>query len=1044
MIFERLIQINIKMKAKLRGILTLLLVLVVQMTFAQEQTITGTVVDQDGLPLPGVNVLIKGTTQGVQTDFDGNYSISAEPTDILVFSFVGLKKAEFQVSSFDTNVIDVTLEPDSAQLEEVVVTALGIERKPKELSYSVAALDNEELTKTRSINAATAMVGKVSGLQINTIGNGVNPNTRVVLRGNRSLLGNNQALIVVDGYPTSRGVLDRINPDDIAEMTVLKGANASALYGSEAANGVIVIKTKSGSGKIAVTVTSSYQQEQVSYLPEVQDQFGVGGFPDGTLRPLENVAWGPRFDGRMVAASETLEDGSVWEVPYSPIKDNYKSFFNTGSTVRNSVTVQGGDENGDFLLSVDHSNVEGVVPQDIYNRTNVRLKGSRKYNKLEVGGNVSFFRSHSNTVGRGGHQSRDLYWYILNTPLHIPITEMQNWRTGKYTRNEVSYYRFYENPYFILDTQRNYTDVNEFTFLGNAKYEFTDWLNATVNAGYTNYNFNYKEKHGGFTYAFHLPDTYGEITPFGPSTDDEIYNSTRFNSDVMLNFDKSFGDLQATAHVGENTRIEDSKDVEVSGTNLIIPDFYNVSTRTGNLEGGEATTSYRKLGVYGDLTLGWRDYLFLNLTARNDWTSALAEGNRSYFYPGAGISFIPTEAFDMSGAMHYLKGSFNITKTANDPSPYATNRLFSAPTGFPYGSTAGLSLSGREPDPNLKPEFTTSLEASIEFGFFPGDRLSGSVTAYKTNTTDQLVPINTSVASGATSIFTNLGEIENRGLEVDLSGKIIRSTDFSWDLGVNYSTNDSKVLSLTEGVDEVVVGGPYVDNIGYGAVIVAQVGQPYPLLKTSDYQRDEQGRVVVGEDGDPLEASNLQVQGKTTPDYIVGLNTTLKYKNFSLYAVMDYRTGFVFYNNLVDALEFTGLTKHSASSGRQPFLFPNSVYEDANGNYVPNTDRPTTGGGNAFWDTYNNTKSNYVTDATTLKLREVSLGYTFNEDLTKSIGFEDLRLGLYGRNLFMWRPADNVYTDPEFNFTSGNATGFGTQSQTPPTRQYGMTLTAKF
>jgi len=1025
----------------------------VQLTFAQTKTVTGTVTDDGGLPLPGVNVIVKGTSTGSQTDFDGNFAIDASKGDVLVFSFVGLKTAEFTVG--DANKVSVELEADAAQLDEVVVTALGIERKPRELAYSVASVDNEDMTETRSTNAATAMVGKVSGLQINTTSNGVNPNTRVVLRGNRSLLGNNQALIVVDGYPSTRGVLDRINPDDIASTTVLKGANAAALYGSEATNGVIIITTKRGKGKLNVTLTSSLDLSDISYYPELQDEFGVGGFPDGTLYPLENVNWGPRYDGRMVPASETYEDGRVLMVPFSPIKNNHKNFFNTGSTIRNSVAVGGGDDNSDFLLSIDHSNTEGVVPDDQYNRTSARFKASRKFDKFEVSANLSFFRSHANTVTPGGHQDRDLFWYLVNTPLHIPLQDLKNWRTGEFARNEVSYYRFYENPYFIKDTQRRKDNVNEFTLITSAKYDFTDWLSARINVGYTGYNTSRKDEKGGLTYAFHVPDPYSEIAPFGPKTLDDNYISNRVNSDFIINVNKQLSDaFHLDVNLGQNLRLSESKQIRVTGNNLIIPDFYNVSTRTGNLGGFENSEEYRKMGVYGDFTLGFNDFLFVTASGRNDWTSALDKDNRSYFYPSAGISFVPTTAFEgMKGTLRYLKAGFSASKTGNDPLPYNTASTFLAPDGrssgqryglFPFGSTAGLAQSSGDVSPGLKPEFTTSLEASVEFAFFKGDRLRGSVTAYKSNSTDQLVDINVSQTSGAETLYTNIGEIENRGLEVDLNGGIIRTNDFSWDLGINYSTNDSEVLSLLDGVDEIEVGGPYLDNSGYGAAIVAQVGQPYPLLKATDYLRDAQGRVIVGADGDPIANPNLTSQGKTTPDYIVGMNTRFSYKNFSLYAVADYRTGHVFYNTIVDALEFTGLTEHSVTSGRQPFVYPNSVYDDGSGNYVANTNRLTTGGGNNFWDAYNNQKANYVTDATVVKLRELSLGYTFDQGLIDNLGFQDLKLNVYGRNLFMWRPSSNVYSDPEFNYSTGNAVGFGTQAQTPPTRQYGISLTAKF
>lgn len=408
---------------------------------AQEKSISGTVTDHNSLPLPGVNIIVKGTAKGTLTDFDGHYAINAEKGQTLVFSYVGQETAEVVVS--DANTIDVQLNESAQALQEVVVTAaLGIQRNPKELSYSIDNLKNDEITQTKAVNVATAMVGKVAGLQINTLNNGVNPNTRVVLRGNRSLLGNNEALIVVDGFPSSRGVLDRINPNDIDNISVLKGANASSLYGSEAANGVLVITTKKGKGKLQFTYNNSIQFESVAYLPELQDEFGVGGFPDGTLWPLENVNWGPRYDGRMVAASETLDDGSVFLVPFTPIPDNHKNFFNTGFTTRHGITISGGDDTSDFLFSLDQTNTSGTVPNDQYNRTNARLKASREYGKFTIGGNLSFFRSHANLVGSGGRQDRPLYWNVLNTPLHIPLSEMKNWRTGRFTRNEVSYFRF--------------------------------------------------------------------------------------------------------------------------------------------------------------------------------------------------------------------------------------------------------------------------------------------------------------------------------------------------------------------------------------------------------------------------------------------------------------------------------------------------------------------------------------------------------------------------------------------------------------------------
>jgi TonB-linked SusC/RagA family outer membrane protein len=1027
------------MKLKFNGILVLLVVLMAQLTFAQERTVTGVVSDNTGMPIPGVNVLVKGTKIGAQTDFDGKYAIKASPSQILIFNYIGMKTLSLGATS---SLVNVTMASSTVELEGVVVTALGIKRKPKELSYSIENLKSEELTKTRAVNVATALAGKVSGLQVNVVNNGVNPSTRVVLRGNRSLLGNNEALIVIDGFPSARGVLDRINPNDIDNVTILKGANASALYGSEAANGVMIITTKKGSGKLSINYSSSLQMEQVAYLPKIQSEFGVGGFPDGTLYPLENVNWGPRFDGRLVDASETLDDGSVWQVPFTPVKNNIKNFFNTGISTRHGVTFKGGDENSDFLFSIDQTNTTGTVPNDTYNRTNVRLKGSRKYNKLTVGGNVSFFRSHANQVSEtAGRQNRPVYWNVLNTPLHIPLDQMKNWRSGQFTRNEVSFYRFYENPYFIVDTQREKNDYTEFNILSNIDYKFTDYLTLSINTGYTSFSENFKRQFGAFTYAFELANTYSSMDPYGPKTASSIGTGQRLNNDILLKFDKNLSkDLNLKLTAGANTRLTSSSNVNVSGNDLTIPDFYNVSTRTGELLGGESEVLFRRQAAYAELSIGFKEYLFLTGTARNDWSSSLPTQNRSFFYPGAGLSFIVSDAFPgikSANGIENLKATFNITKSGNDAPPYSTKAIFAAPAGFPYGSTTGLSQGSRDPDNNLSPEFTLSKELGIELGMF-NNRLTLNASVYQTNTTDQIVPINVSLASGASSILTNIGEIENKGLELDLRGTIIKTDNFGWKLGVNYTGIKTKVLSLFDGVEEVSIGG-FAD-----AEVVAKVGEAYPLIKTSSYVRDPQGRVVVGDDGNPLKDSQNRTQGQTTPDKIIGLNTQFTYKNWTLYAVADYRTGHVFYNNLNDALEFTGLTQHSASAGRQPFVYPNSSYSDGNGGFISNDNRLTADGGNAFWDYYNTVKENYVSDATTLKLREVSLTYDFSSDFIKRVGIDALSLGFFGRNLLTLRPKENTTTDPEFNFTTGNAIGVGTQAQTPPTRQFGLNLNLTF
>lgn len=928
-------------------------------------------------------------------------------------------------------------------IESVVVTALGIKRKPKELSYSVAPVKSEDLTASNTTNTAQAMVGKVSGMQINVVNNGVSPDTRVVLRGNRSLLGNNQALIVVDGFPAPRGVLDRINPDDIQEVTVLKGANASALYGSEAANGVLIITTKKGKGRLQVTLNSAVEAENVSFMPKVQDQFGAGGFPDFTLYPLENVAWGPRYDGRMVEASEKYPNGDVWMLPYSPIKNNHRNFFETGMAYRNGLTLSSGEPDSNILFSIDFLDKSGVVPRDAYNKTNVRLNANKKIGKFEFGGNVTFFSSKTDVVSdEAGRQDRPLYWRIFNTPLHIPIDQMKNWRDGYYTRNEVSYYRFYENPYFIVDTQRFNGKFNDFLFVGNAKYQFTDWFSAMFRAGYTTNNNVTKTKRGAYTYAFQVPNAYNNMAPYGAQTGDFMSTFNRLNTDVVLSFDKDLTkDFGIKANIGQSVKVDNYNSMNVGGLNLIIPDFWNVSTRSGELSGSQYTYNYRKVGAFADATLSYKNWLYINGTARNDWSSSLSPQNRSFFYPGGGISIVLSEAIPglvSPKGLTYLKLSGNITKSGNDPVYYANNSVFTAPANFPYGSAVGLSQSNRDVSPDLRPEFTKSMETGLEFGLFKS-RVTGNITAYKTNTTDQIIPINVSTAAGASSLMTNVGEVENKGLELDLNADVFRTTDFRWNVSGNFSTYTSKVVSLAEGVNELSIGGYAAFNV------VATVGEAYPQIKVTAWERDPEGRVVVDSKGDPIQAADMKTMGKTTPDFVMGLNTTLQYKNFKLYASADYREGGVFYNNIVNAMEFAGLTQHSVTAGRLPFVYPNSSYSDGKGGYIANIDRTTSNGGNTFWSQkYAAVAENYITDASYIKIREISLTYDFSKNFIQAAKLTGLSLGVYTRNPFMFLPKENVYTDPEFNYSTGNVIGIGDQRQSPPTRILGVKLSANF
>ncbi|MNJ96424.1 TonB-dependent Receptor Plug Domain protein [compost metagenome] len=1027
------------MKTKLNGLLTLVLALIMQISFAQERTISGTVADESGLPLPGVSIAIKGTTNGTQTDFDGKFQIKASPTDILVFSFMGMATQEVPATATNFNII---LKDDATQLETVVVTALGIRRNPKELSYSTQVVKSDELNQAKAVNAATALVGKVSGLQINTINSGVNPQTRVVLRGARSISGNNEALIVIDGVPSALNTLSELNPNDIESTTILKGANAAALYGSAGSNGAIMITTKKGkNGKMTLQVNSTITFEKVQFIPDRQTKFGQGWA--GELDPVENTNWGAPLDGSLVQVGPELADGTIREFTYTARKNNIKDFFNVGTTKQNGFSISQGDENSNLFFSAQDVKTEGIIPGDVYHKNTFRLNTSKTSGNWNVAGNVSYFTDKTDVAGNltgsddessffsepdGG---RSVYSQLLQTPINIPLEVYSQGDLQDYFTN------YAYNPYWILKNSRQVSYSDRFQGSIDLGYKVNDWFNVLYRGGLSLLTSTFKNTNNGHIFT----DGSGREDLNQGVSDGSNYER-RINSDLMFNFDfKLNDDISAKITLGQNIRDIKTKELGIRGDNLVVEGLYNVSMRTGELRGAEFNSRLRSIGLYGSAEIGFRDYLFLNVTGRNDWSSALIKENNSFFYPSYGVSFIPTSAFpELKGnVLTFAKVTASYTKVGNSTSAYANQNTYIRSVGFPYGDLTSFNLSNTVALANLKPEFTTSKEFDLNLEFFK-KRISLDASYYISNSTDQIINAAASSSSGATRALLNAGELQTKGFELDLGFTPIQTEDWNWDLRVSYSAPKTEVKSLLPGVNELSLGGFTT------AGVYAVVGEEYPIIKGTAYERDDQGRVIIDQaTGNPIQSSALKNLGKTTPDYIVGLSTNLNYKGFRLSAVFDYRTGHVFYNEIGQMLDFTGSSVQSAQSGRLPFVFPNSSYQSAPGVYTPNTSITTSSGGQPFWDSvYSNISENYVVDATAFKCREIAFSYTFSKKMLDNSPFEGITIGANARNVFMILPKANRYTDPEFGFTTGNAVGVGSVDEVPPTRTYGFNVTLTF
>lgn len=1009
-----------------------MLVVSIGLVYAQSRQVTGKITGDDGSAVPFATVQIKGTTKGTTADENGAFKLAITDGATLIVRAVGYEQKELLVGSEST--VSIVLVASSKTLDEVVVTALGLKRSSSQLGYSVAKVDNANLTNAKVTNVTTGLQGKVSGLQVNLVNNGVNPQTRVVLRGNRSLTGNNQALVVLDGVPVPQSVLSALNPNDVEDMTVLKGANAAALYGSEGVNGALIITTKRGKeGRMSVTYSNTTSLEKVMYLPDMQYEFGAG-YDLNTYVAYENTSWGPKFNGQMIETGPELEDGSQYMTKHSPLRNEKKDFFNTGLTMQNDVNVSGGDDKSTFFVSLQDVKVSGIVPDDEYRRTGGRFNASRKYGILTAGFNLGYSTSTQD------YTLSDVYNNLLNIPQNIPITELSDWKNNKYAAPNGYFSGYYINPYWGIANNRQVTRNDVLS--GNAEFALkpTSWFDVLYRVGVYNETSNYKNWYAkvAYTKAYDRPsDNAGNVK-------DGAAQSKRINSDLILSFNKNFGDISSKLLVGGNIRDNRYKEITNQATAIVVPELYNVANRLGEAVVYEQNTNSRQVAGYAELDLGYKNYLYLTVTARNEWVSLLSKENRSYFYPGASLSYVFSEgvpAIKNSNVISYGKLIVSANKTGNvNLSPYQLKTPFEVGSGFPFGSLPGFTYGDRYANPDLEPEFVNSWEVGTQIGFFR-DRLSLEASYFQSKVDGTIVPISTSIATGFSSAYINAGVVTNKGIELDLKGSPVKTADFSLELGVNYTYLDNKVVSLYQGLDEIPLGG--YENSAY---VYAVKDQQYPALKVTGYARDDQGRIIVSKTtGYAQKTTALKNVGQTNPRTRIGFNLTAKYKGIFLNGLLDYRAGNVFYNRLNNLLDFTGLSAHSAAYGREPYVIPNSVYDDGSGKYVVNTDVKTADGGFDYWyGQYRNIQENYVSDARFLKLRELTVGYELPKSLlSKQNIVKAASISLVGRNLFTWLPKENEGIDPEMNFTDGNAVGISAL-QTPQTRIFGANLTVTF
>ncbi len=1005
--------------------------------YAQELTVSGKVTSaEDGSAIPGANVIIKGTTQGTATDFDGNYSLKVPgPDAVLLFSYIGFITKEEAVGN--RSVINVVMDPDVTQLGEIVVTAFGIEKEKKAITYAAQNVETDEITAARPLNIMDGLSGKVAGLSVTKAGTGVGSAAKVILRGNRSIAGSSQPLYVIDGVVVG-GSIANLSPDDIETITVLKGANAAALYGSRANNGVIVVTTKSGvKGKdFAVTLNTSYMASSPIILTEFQDVYGQGN--GGIYSEHANKSWGPKMDG---SQKPHWSNDPNWPEPmtdYSPQPNNVKDFFQTGHNAAINLGVSTSSENSKAYFSYTFTDAAGNVPNNNLLSHNINVRYNAKiFDKLSVDSKLNYIRTNIDNQLATGENFTNPVRGAYRMPRNIKTKDAKIY---EFIDDQGQLKQHYwvpgnngnGNQYWTIN--RNLRDnLNERVLaLMSLKYDFTDYLSLLVRTSLDRSNWQNTTKYYNDTYIV---------------ADDGFYqlymgNSYEWNSDFLLNFNKQFGDnWNVNASFGGNLRqnktvwLRSNTDARKSPLN--VPNLFSLAN-TAFITAGESYSRKNVQSLYGFATVGWKNAIFLDLTARNDWSSTLPPSNWSYFYPSIGLTVVISDLINVNpNFLSYLKVRGSWAKVGNDTSPYRSSRLARI-TG---GGTGGfLKLDNTIPADSLRPEQTTSTEIGVDMKFF-NNRLGVDFTWYKSNSTDQLFRVSVPVGSGASSVFINAGNIENKGYELVLNGVIIQGSKFNWDMTINWAKNISTVVEIAEGLDNLPLAGASF----LGTMKLIQ-GDPWGDVYSRGFLRDEQGRVIVAADGTPMVTPGKDTQvSNFTPDWLGGIRNTFSLGAFELSFLIDIRKGGTV-SSLTNAILWgDGLTKATLQGRDGTLVFGQNIFENETAVKEDGTPNDIQVDSETFWNKLGGRNAPvgeaFVIDATNSRLRELVLGYNIPKAALANTPLAGVRIAFVGRNLFFI--TNNSNYDPEIFVNTGNSEGW--ESFAPPTiREYGFNLKIDF
>jgi len=1028
--------------------------------------VTGQVVASDnGETIPGAHVTIKGTTTGTITDIDGKFNILAPGGEtILVFSFIGYEPVEIPSGGL-TN-IRVSLEESRQQIEEVVITALNISREKSSLGYSLTQVGSEEINQVKQNNPINSLAGKVAGLQISSTPSGIDGSSRVVLRGVSSISSGNRPLIVIDGIPVAGGsyggasewggtdkgdALSDINPEDVESMSVLKGAGAAAVYGSRGANGVILITTKKGGGRkgLGVSIHSSFLAENPMILPEFQNEYGQGAFGRYPTEVYESItaivgeepwiwSWGSKMDGSL------KEDWLENEMPYEEQPNGFKEFYRTGFSFINTLAFDGGNENTTFRASVTNQNSSGMYPTNDMNKQTFNLHGSSRFGKaIALNAKISYIHQKVNDRPYLTEDPANAGWAFGALPRNVDLKTVEEHAMAADGSEQWVWDRTLSNPYWTMQNKKNNDEKNRLQGLVSITFTLSERLDLLVRSGLDLTDRSAKEYAARGSYNH---------SSYQGSMNQSFKNSYEWNNDFLLTYNQKISEsIQTNLSLGGNYRYNQWKEIGQSGSDWKVPQFYHMS----NLQNYSTWESFKQkevLSLYGIGTVSFKNYLYFDLTYRNDWSSTLPEDNNSYSFYSGNLSFLFTEAFNIqSSVLSKGKVRASVARVGNDAGAYQTTNYYSVgQSSFPYPMGG---MSNRLAFQDFKPEITDSWELGANLGLF-NNKLEFDFAYYDATTKNQIMPVELAPSSGFGSMMMNAGEIRNHGIEVLLAGTALSKADFNWDMSLNFSKNISEVVSLYQGVDRRVL----LNAVTGFCFVELRPGDPYGSIYGYDYAYNEEGQKIIDEYGYAVRSEYIRL-GDINPDLMGGLSNHLSYKNFNLNFLIDFQLGGEYYSATDLYHDLFGTSPGSLKgrdewySTHEGLLYGTPIQGVVPKGYIEEGVNEETGEPNevAVQPMLRNLNviyfekivSDYVVDATNVRLRELSFGYTFPGHWLNESFIRSVNVSFIARNLFFFYNASGDY-DPESGFNSGGIGNAFALNPMPSSRSYGFSLNLHF